>query len=118
MPLGEVLHRLVEGSAADIVWEDATLKKQLTTGSYDGPVADVMRQVLLGTNFMIAYSGKHRVARVIVLGRSGQTALVAPGVVTAPAGNSPPPPTTPRGQVAQPVAPAHVTNPARRSHDM
>ena len=118
MPLGEVLRRLLENTPADIRWEDPALEKQQTTGSYNGPVANVLRQVLCGINFMIAYRDKDTVARVIVLGRPGQTAAVAPGVLV-PAANSPPPPAPPPPQqTTQPVAPAQVPNPPRRTHDM
>jgi hypothetical protein len=119
MPLGEVLRRLLENTPADIRWEDPALEKQQTTGSYNGPVASVVRQVLRGINFIIAYRDKDTVARVIVLGRPGQTAAGAPGVVLVPEANSSPPPAPPPPQqTTRPVAPGQVPNPPRRSHDM
>jgi len=119
MPVGEILRRLLNNTPADIKWRDPALEKQPITGSFSGPVADVVRQVLRGTSFVVAYSDKDAVARVIVLGNSGQIAAVTPGVVLVPAGNSPPPRTTPLQQLTvQPVAPARVPNPSRRSPDM
>jgi hypothetical protein len=73
--------------------------------------------VLRGTNFMVAYSGNGKVARVIVLGKSGQTVSVAPGVTLVPAGPSPPA-TPPAQQTVQPATPARLPTPPRRSHDM
>src|SRR5215472_15340111 len=55
MPLDEVLRRLLSDTPADVEWRDPALEKQPTTGSFGGPVADVLRQVLRGTNFMVAY---------------------------------------------------------------
>jgi len=129
MPLGEVLRRLLDNTHADIQWRDPALEKEPTTGSFKGPIADVVRHVPRDTNFMLAFSGQGTVACVIVLGRPGQTAAVAPGVGLVPAGNSPSPLATPPPQqtaqpaaaapsVARPTAPAHVPNPPRRSHDM
>jgi hypothetical protein len=118
MPLGEVLRRLLENTPADIRWGDPALEKQQTTGSYNGPVANVVRQVLRGINFMIAYSDKDTVARVIVLGRPGQTAAFTPGMFLVPTENSRPPPATPPSpQTTRPAAPAPVPNP-RQPHDM
>lgn len=125
MPLGEVLRRLLDNIPAHIQWGDSALEKQPTTGKFSGPIADVVRQVLRGTDFMIAYSGKDTVARVIVLSKSGKTVAVGPGVVVVPA---PPPhaatpqqtaqPAVPLPQTARPAEPAYVPNPLRRSHDM
>jgi len=118
MPLGEFLRRLLENTPADIRWGDPALEKQQTTGSYSGPVMNVVRQVLRGTNFMITYSNKSTVARVIVLGRPGQAAAVAPGMILVPAAKSPLPPAPSPQQTTPPVAPAQVPNLPRRSHDM
>jgi hypothetical protein len=68
MPLGEILRRLLNNIPANIKWGDPALERQRTTGSFNGPIANVMRQVLRGTNFMVAYSDKGTVAHVIVLG--------------------------------------------------
>lgn len=112
MPLGEVLRRLLDNAPADIQWKDPTLQKQPITGSLNGPIADVVRRLLRGTNFIIAHrDGNDAVARVIVLGRSDQTAAFAPGMVFVPTENSPPLPATPPPQTARPVAPAQVPNP-------
>ena len=121
MPLGEVLRRLLDNAPADIQWKDPTLQKQPITGSFNGPIADVVRRLLRGTNFIIVHSdgdGDDAVARVIVLGRSDQTAAFAPGMVFVPTENSPAPPATPLPQTARPVGPAQVPDPRRRSHDM
>jgi hypothetical protein len=120
MPLGEVLRRLLENTPADIRWGDPALEKQPITGSFNGPIADVVRELLRGTNYIIAHSkSDDAVARVIVLGRSDQTAAFAPGMFLVPTENSPPPPATPPPpQTARPVAPAQVPNPRRRSRDM
>jgi hypothetical protein len=118
MPLGEVLRRLLENTPADIRWGDPALEKQPITGSFNGHIVDVVRELLRGTNFIIAHSdGNDAVARVIILGRSGQTAAFTPGMVFVPTENSPPPPATPPPQTARPVAPAQVPNPRQRSHD-
>lgn len=122
MPLGEILRRLLNNTPADIKWRDPTLEKQPTTGSFSGPIPDVVRQVLRGTNFIVAYGDKDAVARVIVIGNSGQTTAVVSSVILVPAGNSPPLRTTPPQQLTvqtvQPVAPARIPNPSRRSGDM
>jgi hypothetical protein len=130
VPLGEVLRRLLDNTRADIQWRDPTLEARAVTGSFNGAIADVVRQLLRETNFMLAYSGKGTVARVIVLGKAGQTPAVALGVVLVPAGNSPPTPDSPPPQqtaqpaapppqqMPRPAAPARAPNPPRRSHDM
>jgi hypothetical protein len=99
MPLGEILRRLLNNTSTDIKWRDPALEKQPTTGSFSGPIADVVRQVLRGTNFIVAYSDKDAVARVIVIGNSGQTTAVVSRAVLVPVGNSPPPRTTPPQQL-------------------
>lgn len=68
MPLGEILRHLLNNIPADIKWMDPALERQPTTGSFNGPIANVVRQLLRGTNFMVAYSDKGAVTRVIVLG--------------------------------------------------
>jgi hypothetical protein len=110
MPLGEVLRRLLNNAPADIQWKDPTLQEQPITGSFNGPIADVVRKLLHGTNFIIAHSDADgAVARVIVLGRSDQTAAFAPGMVLVPPPATPPPP-----QTARPVAPAQIPKPPPR----
>ena len=70
MPLGEILRHLLNNIPADIKWMDPALERQPTTGSFNGPIANVVRQLLRGTNFMVAYSNKGAVARVVVLGNA------------------------------------------------
>jgi len=119
MPLGEVLRRLLDNAPADIQWKDPALQKQPITGNFNGPIADVVRALLRGTNFIIAHSNSgDAVARVIVLGRSDQTAAFAPGMFMPTENSRPPPATPPPPQTARPAAPAQVPNPGRRSHDM
>ena len=96
MPRSEFLHRLFEGSHTDIKWGDPALANQPITGNFNGSIADVLRQVLRGINYTIAYSGKNAVAHVIVLGGSDGTTALAPGVpATRPARVRIPPPSTP-----------------------
>ncbi len=129
MPLDEVLHRLLHETPAQIQYRDPALEKKPITGSFNGPIADVVGQVLSGINFAVAYSGKNAVARVIVLGTNRPTAVVAPSVVVVPHGHDPSPPASaPPPQTAQPATPlpqqaaqptglTHLPNPPRRSHD-
>lgn len=129
MPLDEVLHRLLHETPAEIQYLDQTLENKPITGSFNGPIADVVGQVLSGINFAVAYSSKNAVARVIVLGKNRPTAVVAPSVVVVPQRHNPSPPASaPPQQTAQPAIPltqqaaqpaglTHLPNPPRRSHD-
>jgi hypothetical protein len=129
MPLDEVLHRLLHETSAEIQYRDPTLENEPITGSFNGPIADVVGQVLSGINFAVAYSSKNAVARVIVLGKNRPTAVVAPSVVVVPQRRNPSlPASAPPQQTAQPAIPltqqaaqpaglTHLANPPRRSHD-
>ena len=93
MPRGEFLRRLLEGSRTEIKWSDSALAKQPITGNFNGGIADVLRQVLRGVNYAIAYSGKNTVVQVIVLGGSDSTTAFVPGVPAARPRRIPPPST-------------------------
>jgi hypothetical protein len=92
----EILRRLL-GDRANIEWNDPALGRQPVTGVFNGSVADVVRQVLRDTNFLIAYSGKDTVTRVIVFGTSGQTGATDAAASGAATGRRVriPPPSTP-----------------------
>ena len=44
MPLGEILRHLLNNIPADIKWMDPALERQPTTGSFNGPIANVVRR--------------------------------------------------------------------------
>lgn len=120
MPRGEVLRRLLDVARADVKSSNPWLEKSIT-GNFDGRIADVVRQVLRGTNFTIFYTGMDTIARVIVLGESGKDAAVAPtvyfvqrvGILPA----TPPPPPPPPQQATLAAAPTSYDGKAKQSHD-
>jgi len=86
-PRREVLKQLFSGSPIEIKWISASFAAHRIGGKFSGTRADVLRQLLVGTNFVIVHQDEDdvsRVVRLIIVGPSngelssaGLTALAA-----------------------------------------
>jgi hypothetical protein len=86
-PRHEVLKLLFDGSPIEIKWISASFAAHRIGGKFSGTRADVLRQLLVGTNFVTVHQDENdvsRVVRLIIVGPSngelssaGLTALAA-----------------------------------------
>ena len=64
----EVMERLFAETGIELKWISAASAKELITGKFSGTRADIARQLLSQTNFVIGYDDKSRLARLIIVG--------------------------------------------------
>ncbi len=120
VPRREILRRLFDGTNTEVQWFDGGLGNEPISGNFNGPVAAVARQLLRGTNFTMVYDGNARPSRIIVIGASGNAAVVstippAPAMPAPPSAQAPPgrPPNAARGTPTPPPPVAAASAPGR-----
>ncbi|MEA2936068.1 MAG: hypothetical protein QOD74_2714 [Variibacter sp.] len=82
----EVMDRLFAGQPIKLEWVNKEVAEEVISGNFSGPRADVVRQLLQQTNFVLTYTAAgqvRQVSRVLVLGRAaeGKTVTAAANTI-------------------------------------
>ena len=78
VPRREALEHLLAGTGIAVTWINPSFAEQLITGTFKGSREAVARQLLSETDFIIGYTDKSEIARVVIVGPAGKTA--SPGL--------------------------------------
>ncbi|MEA2903262.1 MAG: hypothetical protein QOI12_649 [Alphaproteobacteria bacterium] len=106
VPRREALQRLLANPGIEFKWLNPSVANELITGTFNGTLSGIARQLLAQTDFVLVYeraAGTVRIARVLIVGRaqSGQTAARLAALEAAM--QSPPMTPDPEGASAAPL---------------